>query len=86
MIKNIGVIGAGTMGHDIALSFALHGDDVTMYDAYENQLKKAMTEIVDELTLLVEEQFIEPQSIAATLDRTKVFSDLQQAVQDRDYV
>jgi 3-hydroxybutyryl-CoA dehydrogenase len=86
MIKNIGVIGAGTMGHGIALSFALYGFDVTLYDAYENQLKKALTEIADELALLAEEQFIEPQSITATLDRIKVFSNLQQAVQDRDYV
>jgi len=86
MIKNIGVIGAGTMGHGIALSFALYGYDVTLYDAYENQLKKAMTEIAAELALLAEEQFIEPQSIAATLERIKAFSDLQQAVQDRDYV
>ncbi|SMC47103.1 3-hydroxyacyl-CoA dehydrogenase family protein [Sporomusa malonica] len=86
MIKNIGVIGAGTMGHGIALSFALYGYDVTLYDAYENQLKKAMTEIADELALLAEEQFIETDSIAATLDRIKVYSDLQQAVQDRDYI
>lgn len=86
MIKNIGVIGAGTMGHGIALSFALYGYDVTLYDAYENQLKKAMTEIADELALLAEEQFIAADSITATLDRIKVYSDLQQAVQDRDYI
>ncbi|HWR45521.1 3-hydroxyacyl-CoA dehydrogenase family protein [Sporomusa sp.] len=86
MIKNIGVIGAGTMGHGIALSFALYGYDVTLYDAYEIQLKKAMTEIAGELSLLAEEQFIEPQSIPATLARIKVFSDLEQAVQNRDYI
>ncbi len=86
MIKNIGVIGAGTMGHGIALSFALYGYDVTMYDAYENQLNKAMVEIAAELALLAEEEFIAPQSIPAVLARIKVFSNLQQAVHDRDYV
>lgn len=86
MIKNIGVIGAGTMGHGIALSFALYGYDVTLYDAYDNQLKKAMTEIAAELALLAEEQFIGTQSIPATLERITVCSDLRQAVHDRDYV
>ena len=86
MIKKIGIIGAGTMGHGIALSFALYGYDVTMYDAYENQLTKAMAEIASELDLLVEEQFIEPQAHKATLGRIKVYSNLEHAVKDRDYV
>jgi len=86
MIKNIGVIGAGTMGHGIALSFAMYGYNVNLYDAYENQLKKALVEIADELALLAEEHFIEPSAVQATLDRIKVYSDLQQAVKDRDYV
>ncbi|WP_371364110.1 3-hydroxybutyryl-CoA dehydrogenase [Sporomusa rhizae] len=86
MINKIGVIGAGTMGHGIALSFALYGYEVTMYDAYENQLTKAMAEISDELSLLAEEDFIKPEAINATLNRIKVCTDLNQAVEDRDYV
>lgn len=86
MINKIGVIGAGTMGHGIALSFALYGYDVMMYDAFENQLTKAMADVADELALLAEEKFIEPQAIQATLSRIKVSGDLKQTVKDRDYV
>ena len=86
MIKKIGVIGAGTMGHGIALSFAMYGFDVNMYDAYENQLTKALADMADELALLVEEKFIEPQTVKPILSRIKVFSDLKQTVEDRDYV
>ncbi|CVK20231.1 3-hydroxyacyl-CoA dehydrogenase family protein [Sporomusa sphaeroides] len=86
MIQNIGVIGAGTMGHGIALSFAMYGYNVNLYDAYENQLKKALTDIADELALLVEEHFIEPEAVQATLARIKTYGDLRQAVQDRDFV
>lgn len=86
MIKKIGVIGAGTMGHGIALSFALYGYDVNIYDAYETQLAKAMSEIAAELSLLVEENFIDPHVSASALKQIKVFSDLKKAVQDRDYI
>lgn len=86
MINNIGVIGAGTMGHGIALSFALYGYDVTLYDAYANQLQKALTDIAAELALLAEENFIKTEDIQPTLARIKLYSDLKQAVQDRDYV
>ena len=40
-IETIGVIGAGTMGHSIALDFALHGFDVRLYDIAEEPLARA---------------------------------------------
>jgi 3-hydroxybutyryl-CoA dehydrogenase len=86
MINNIGVIGAGTMGHGIALSFALYGYDVPLYDAYVTQLQKALVEITAELALLAEENFIKTEEIQPALARIKLCSDLKQAVHDRDYV
>jgi 3-hydroxybutyryl-CoA dehydrogenase len=86
MIKKIGIIGAGTMGHGIALSFALYGYEVNLYDVYENQLKKATAEMAAELMLLAEEEFLAQESVHATLDRIKVITDLEQAVRDRDYI
>ncbi|HXP95186.1 MAG TPA: 3-hydroxyacyl-CoA dehydrogenase family protein [Telmatospirillum sp.] len=86
MIKTIGVIGAGTMGHGIAESFALYGYPVTLYDTDANMLGRAKELICEELLLLAEEGFITSDKIQPTLDRIALVKDLAQAVGDRDYV
>ena len=86
MIKKIGVIGAGTMGHSIAESFAMFGYNVNLYDTNAVQLEKALQEIRGEQQLLVDEQFITAENAAATLENISTYTDLKAAVQDRDYV
>jgi 3-hydroxybutyryl-CoA dehydrogenase len=86
MIKKIGVVGAGTMGHAIAESFALYGYDVNMFDTGEQVLAKAKDQIKQELELLAEEGFIAADAIQPTLDRVKTCTDLKATVADRDYV
>lgn len=86
MIKKIGVIGAGTMGHGIAESFALYGYDVNLYDTSEGALNKAKDEIKQELELLAEEDFITADKIQPTLARIVTCTDLEATVADRDYV
>ncbi len=86
MIKKIGVVGAGTMGHAIAESFALYGYDVNMFDTGEQVLAKAMEQIRQELELLAEEGFIAAAEIQATLDMITPCTDLEATVADRDYV
>ncbi len=86
MIKKIGVVGAGTMGHAIAESFALYGYDVNMFDTGEQVLAKAKEQIKQELELLAEEGFIAADAIQPTLDRIKTCTDLKATVADRDYV
>ena len=86
MIKKIGVIGAGTMGHGIAESFAMFGYNVNLYDTNAVQLEKALNEIKAEQQLLVEEAFISAEKAAATMENISIHTDLQTAVKDRDYV
>ncbi|MDR7868732.1 MAG: 3-hydroxyacyl-CoA dehydrogenase family protein [Sporomusaceae bacterium] len=86
MIKKVAVLGAGTMGHGIAESFAMYGYDVTLYDLSTEVLDKAKGLIAQELEMLAEEDFIKTEEIPAILDRIKCFSDLKQAVEDREYV
>jgi 3-hydroxyacyl-CoA dehydrogenase len=45
MIKNVSVIGAGTMGNGIAHVFAQHGFNTLLVDISEDQLKKAWSTI-----------------------------------------
>lgn len=86
MIRKIGVIGAGTMGHGIAESFALHGFDVNLYDVSEEVLNKALVAIKDELQLLADEQFITADRIELALVRISISTDLAKTVADRDYI
>lgn len=86
MIKTIGVLGAGTMGHGIAESFALYGYDVKMYDNDEKALLKAKELIKQELELLAEEEFIECEEVPKVLARITLCTNLRNTVEDRDYV
>lgn len=86
MIEKIAVIGAGTMGHGIAESFALHRFDVHLYDVSEDVLKRALCFIAEELQLLADEDFIAPSMIAEMMGRIATFTDLAETVCDRDYV
>lgn len=58
MIKNISVIGAGTMGHGIAEVFALHGYNVSLYETNAEIRGNAKKVIEDELLFLLENDFI----------------------------
>ena len=86
MIKKVAILGAGTMGHGIAESFARFGYDVNLYDINAAALEKAKEFIQQELELFVEENFMSRTEIPAILARIKTFTDLQQAVMDREYV
>ncbi len=86
MIKKIGVIGAGTMGHGIAESFAMYGFDVNLYDTDPQTLAKVKDLIRQEQEMLAADDFIDAAAIPATLERINLHSDLKAAVADRDYV
>lgn len=86
MIKKVAVLGAGTMGHGIAESFAMYGYDVNLYDISGEMLEKAKGLIEQELVMLAEEEFLKKEEIPAIINRIKFFTDLKQAVEDREYV
>ena len=86
MIRKIAVLGAGTMGHGIAESFAMYGYEVHLFEVVESTRQSAKETIRQELQLLVEEDFLARGAVQPALDRIKLFAELQPAVQDRDYV
>ncbi|MDR3591727.1 MAG: 3-hydroxyacyl-CoA dehydrogenase family protein [Negativicutes bacterium] len=86
MMKKIGVIGAGTMGHGIANAFAMYGYDVKLYDTNQEVLDKAKQQIREELELMASEDYIAATEVEASLSRIKFSTDLFQTAVDRDYV
>lgn len=86
MIRNIAVIGAGTMGHGIAEFFAMKGYPVNIYESYEPMRDTVKKTIREELEFLAENELIENNEINTILDRMVIFDDLEAAVKDVDYV
>lgn len=86
MIKTIAVLGAGTMGHAIAETFAMNGYPVNLYETYEPMRNSVKGVIEEEMKFLVENDFISEKTVQESLDRITMFSDLKEAVCDVDYV
>ena len=85
-IRRIAVIGAGLMGHGIALEFAANGYDVRLQDQSEAQLAKAEASIAEGLGRLVAAGRILAAEAAAAPGRISLTSSLSEAVQDADVV
>jgi len=85
-MKNITVIGSGTMGNGIAHSFAQHGFDVSLVDVNENALNKAIQTITNNLDRQIKKGTIDELAKAETLGHIKTYTDLKQAVQNAELV
>jgi 3-hydroxybutyryl-CoA dehydrogenase len=68
-MKNIAVIGSGTMGNGIAHVFAQYGFDVALIDTSEDALKKGMAVIEKNLARQVEKGTIDDATRTAALKR-----------------
>ncbi|WP_172330092.1 3-hydroxyacyl-CoA dehydrogenase family protein [Mangrovicoccus sp. HB161399] len=85
-IGTITVIGAGTMGHGIAETFAIHGHAVRLFDPFPEMRGKARAAIAAELELLAETGRIGPAAAADILARIAFPEDLAEAVAGAEFV
>ncbi len=85
-IKNVTVIGAGTMGNGIAHIFAQSGYDVTLVDVSAEALGKAVATITSNLARQVKKGTITEADQVATLARIKTETALAASVQKADFV
>jgi 3-hydroxybutyryl-CoA dehydrogenase len=76
-IKNIAVIGSGTMGNGITHVFALNGYDVLLMDIREEYCEKALKTISKNLDRQVEKNIITEKQAKATLDRIEASISLE---------
>jgi 3-hydroxybutyryl-CoA dehydrogenase len=75
-IRNIGVVGAGTMGHGIAQVAAQSGFQVTLVDAVPSALERGRAGIEKSLAKLVEKQKLAATAREETLSRLVTAGDL----------
>lgn len=86
MIQKIAVIGAGTMGHGIALVFARHGYPVSLYESFDQVRNAVLGQIRKELEFMVDEGAMEADEVEKTLANITLYGELEPAVQDADFV
>jgi len=85
-MKNIAVIGAGTMGNGIAHVFAQKGFKVQLIDAQVTALEKAMATIEKNLDRQIAKQIISAEDKASTLANITTYAAIEEGVANADLV
>ena len=80
-MKNIAVVGAGTMGNGIAHTFAQNGYRVQLIDVNETALSNAIQTISKNLDRMVQKEVISEAKKAQTLDNITTFSNIIEGVE-----
>lgn len=86
MIRQITVIGAGTMGHAIAHVHAMGGFKVNLYEPSDVVRGSVMAHIAEELAFMRSEGCISVTDEERALSNITLYSDLGEAVTGSDYV
>ena len=82
----LAVIGAGSMGAQIAQQAALHGIEVSLQDKDPSQLRKAQESNRGHLARRVEKGRLAQDDADAALNRVRVVTDLGEAAGDAEFV
>ena len=85
-MKNIAVIGAGTMGNGIAHVFAQKGFKVQLIDAQVTALEKAMATIEKNLNRQIAKQTITAEDKVSTLANITTYAAIEEGVANADLV
>lgn len=80
-MKNIAVIGAGTMGNGIAHTFAQSGFKVQLIDISEEALKNGVTTIAKNLDRMIAKEKITEAQKLDTLNNITQFTDITEGVE-----
>src|SRR5690606_7123576 len=85
-MKNIAVIGAGTMGNGIAHTFAQKGFKVNLIDISEKSLEKGLATISGNLDRMVAKESISEQDKQNTLANISTFTSMEEGAENVDLV
>ncbi|MEO6904643.1 MAG: 3-hydroxybutyryl-CoA dehydrogenase [Bacteroidia bacterium] len=85
-MKNISVIGSGTMGNGIAHTFAQQGYSVSLIDVSKPTLEKAMITISKNLDRIVAKGSIDEATKALTLKNITTYTEMAAGVKNADLV
>ena len=85
-MKNISVIGSGTMGNGIAHVFAQHGYQVSLVDISDAALERAIGTITRNLDRQVQKEKISEEQKSAALANISTYTKMEEGIQNADLV
>ncbi|HEY6378420.1 MAG TPA: 3-hydroxyacyl-CoA dehydrogenase family protein [Candidatus Dormibacteraeota bacterium] len=85
-IASVAVVGAGTMGTQIAFCAALHGYPVHLFSRSDQRLHQGVAEATRILAKRVEKGTLEPRDLEAACARVRPTTDLEEAAGSVDLV
>lgn len=85
-MKNIAVIGAGTMGNGIAHVFAQNGYNVQLIDVSQDALERALATIGKNMDRMIAKKKISEADKTAAFDRLQTSTDMKSGVARADLV
>jgi len=85
-MKNIAVIGAGTMGNGITHVFAQSGFQVALIDISQNALDKGLATITKNLDRMVAKETIDENKKNETLSNISTFTDMKTGLANAELV
>lgn len=85
-IKNVLIVGSGTMGQQIGFQCALYDCNVTLYDIKNEMLEKAMERIKRIASRMTREGRITQEKALEAISLIKITVDMAQAAKDADIV
>lgn len=85
-MKNITVIGSGTMGNGIAHVFAQNGYAVSLVDVNPAALEKAIATITKNMDRMIQKERLTEEQKATALANLKTFTDLNEGAANADLV
>lgn len=85
-MKNIAVIGAGTMGNGIAHVFAMKGYKVSLVDVSSERLEQALKTIDKNLWRMVAKEKIKEETKQQTIENITTFTQIEEAIKDADLI
>ncbi len=85
-MKNVAIVGSGTMGNGIALTFAQFGYNVALIDISQSALTKALATISKNLDRMVTKGTIPETTKAQTLNNITTYTVIAEGVKNADLV
>lgn len=83
---NITIIGAGTMGHSIALSAAWSGQSVSIFGVDARDLETAQKGFEIKLRLMADNELIDNEQAKEVAERVAFTSSLEKAVENAEFI
>jgi 3-hydroxybutyryl-CoA dehydrogenase len=85
-IKNVGVVGAGLMGHGIAQVFGSRGYRVNLYDKDQMMLESAPGRILKNLQVFLELGLVQESHVEYCLNNINLYHDMSALCRDADII